>query len=446
MAQAQLDALQDIKVEAAIIGTLFTHPEYLEEYDGLQPEYFYGQEGYCLFWAIKRLVERGATEIDAVKLTMAIAENKRISGLMKDCSLPAFDDLIDTYQLCGRNNMDEFDSLVHKLLDLAYRREMIKSLNTIIPKIYDLNLDLDRLENEIYDSFDKIADSFIQTDDVKPIGDSIDEIYESILADQNGDGSAGIKSKYEAFNDYFSYEVGELVVVEARLKKGKSALLMNEAVHKALQGIPTLVVDTEMTDKNYVMRLLSHLAGVPVSSVKNGANTVAEEQAIQKAKMLIKDLPLIHLYHPEINMSKLYAECKRLKRTWGLEFVVFDYIKCDEDDSYNALGKMTDFLKNRIAGELEMAVLSACQLNRQGQVADSDKIERYMSTAILWDSKSSAEIDRDTPNCGNFKATITVNRNGKAMDDPQQEYIDFSFRGDYMMIDQADDHRKYTVM
>ena len=133
-----------------------------------------------------------------------------------------------------------------------------------------------------------------------------------------------------------------------------------------------------------------------------------------------------------------------LKYKIGLAFVVFDYIKSNEtstSDNYNILGAKCDFLKNRIAGELDLAVLSACQLNRVGEVADSDKINRYLSVGIKWDWKTQEMVATDGMECGNTFAKIYVNRLGRQMLD-EDDYIDFIFVGDTMTIVEAQQHKK----
>ncbi len=440
-----LQQLSDTKVEAGVIGTLFVHPEYLERYEIMDSKWFYNYENACLFWAIKHLVfDKSAKSIDAFNLSMAINSNEYVKKTFEKYNMPNFEETIQLYSACARNSIGEFESLALSLLNMSYRRNFVKMMDGFKVKCFDPSTNVDQIGSELYDQIDKLTSQYISNDEVKKFGDVIDGVFESILKDQKNDGTCGIPSKYPAFDKYFTYDKGELVVVEARLKQGKSTLLMNEAVDKALKGIPTLIVDTEMNDKIFTLRLLSHLSGISTDMIKRGNyQDHRQKQKVEDAISIVKKMPLVHLYQEEIDLNRIFIECKRLKRTIGLQFVVFDYIKSDSDDAYNELGKMTNFLKNRIAGGLDMAVLSACQLNRNDQVADSDKIERYMSTAIYWRRKTNAEIERDTPAAGNFMAQIKVNRNGESMDDPEYDYIDFSFRGDCMMISQAQDHRLF---
>ena len=128
----------------------------------------------------------------------------------------------------------------------------------------------------------------------------------------------------------------------------------------------------------------------------------------------------------------------------GLQFVVHDYVKSNEtstSDNYNILGAKCDFLKNKIAGELNLAVLSACQLNRNGEVADSMKINRYLSVGIKWFIKSPEQLLTDGAECGNAGLKIYVNRLGQQMpEDDDTIYIDFFFEGDKMNIVEAKQH------
>ena len=259
-------------------------------------------------------------------------------------------------------------------------------------------------------------------------------------------GLYGLPSKYDSFNKYFTYETGELVVIQAKYKEGKSVLLMNEVVHKLKNGVPVLVIDTEMQTRLYVERLLANLSGVEVKRIKNGNYSEEESQKIKDAIAWIKKQKFKHIYKPEISDDELYITCKLWINKIGVRFLVYDYLKSNESDAstnYNVLGAKCDFLKNKIAGELNLAVLAACQLNRQGEVADSIKINRYLSVGIKYGHKTQEQIIRDGTECGNVYAKIYVNRLGtQMMEDDENEYIDLYFDGDTMMISEVTQHKK----
>ena len=88
-------------------------------------------------------------------------------------------------------------------------------------------------------------------------------------------------------------------------------------------------------------------------------------------------------------------------------------------------------------------MLAACQLNRQGEVADSIKINRYLSVGIKYGQKTQEQMVKDGAECGNAYAKIYVNRLGKQMrEDDEDDYIDLYFDGDKMTISEVKQHNK----
>jgi hypothetical protein len=105
-------------------------------------------------------------------------------------------------------------------------------------------------------------------------------------------------------------------------------------------------------------------------------------------------------------------------------------------EQYNELGNWVNFLKNNIAGNLNVAVLTFAQLNRDDNVADSDKIERYSTTGIRWRMKTADEVAQDGDECGNYAITVDFNRIGEEM--PKYEYIDCLFLKEILTINECE--------
>lgn len=438
--------LSDIQSESGVIGTLIYHPEYILHTDYLLPGYFCGVENGCLYWAVQELYKEGITNIDAYNISNKIQSNLGVQKTLEKYNLPSVQEYIELYKETARHTIEEYKMLADNIVTLAFKRDFVKTLNQLMVQCYKPDVNLDELNGTVYRELDKLTQKYISSAEIHTLGEDIDEIWEEIENSRSPNGVYGIPSKYPVFNEYFTYEPSELVVVQAKYKRGKSVLLMNEAVHKLKNGVPTLVVDTEMQTKLYSKRLISHLTGIEIKRVENGRYTEEEAQKISECIDWIKNQPFVHIYDPNITNEKLYSICKMLKYKIGLEFVVFDYIKSNATstgDNYNILGAKCDFLKNQIAGELDLAVLTACQLNRVGEVADSDKINRYLSVGIKWDYKTQEMIAKDGLQCGNARAKIYVNRIGRQMqEDDEDDYIDFVFDGDRMTIVEAEQHQR----
>lgn len=436
--------LSDIQSESGVIGTLILHTDYAAISDNLLPNYFSSKENACIYWGIRQLISNGVENIDAFNLSSVLQGHEAVQRELDKYNLPNIKDMLDLYSEAARNSVEEYKMLMNNIITLAFKRDLAKKLDLMQKNCLSDNTNLEELSNEVYDALDDLTQKYVVQDDMQTLGDQIDDIWDEIVSRRTEDGLYGIPSKYEAFSEYFTYEPGEMVVVQARYKEGKSVLLMNETVHKLKNGVAVLVIDSEMPTRLYTERLLSHLSGIELKRIKSGAMNQEEDDRVAGWRKWLKTAPLVHRYDPDLTLSKLYSICKILKRKMNLGFVVYDYIKSNEKDTgvnYNVLGQMCDFLKNKIAGELNLPVLAACQLNRQHEVADSDKINRYISVGIKWGYKTQEQIAKDTVQCGNAFAKIYVNRLGPQMqEDDEDDYIDFIFSGENMTIQEAVQH------
>lgn len=441
-----VSSLSDIQSESGVIGSLIKHPDFSAVSDHLLPNHFSSSENACVYYGIRKLIESGVDNIDAFNLSGVLQNYPGIRREMDRYNLPSLKDMLDLYAEAARETAEEYRILVNNVVSMAFRRDMAKRLDEMESACLRDDTDLTVLSNKVYSTLDDLTQKYIIRDDVRSLGDQIDDIWDEIVSRRTADGNYGVPSKFESFSEYFTYEPGEMVVVQARYKEGKSVFLMNETVHKLKGGVSVLVVDSEMPTRLYVERLLSHLSGIDCNRIKRGNISPEEAETVEKWKNWLKGKPFVHIYDPDMTLSKLYSLCKVLQRKNNLGFVVYDYIKSNEKDmgvNYNVLGQMCDFLKNKIAGELNLPVLAACQLNRQHEVADSDKINRYLSVGIKWGYKPQEVIMKDGVQCGNAWAKIYVNRLGQQMqEDDDEDYIDFNFSGDNMTIQEAVQHER----
>ena len=181
-----------------------------------------------------------------------------------------------------------------------------------------------------------------------------------------------------------------------------------------------------MNDRLFYLRMLANLTGIDQKKIKSGNLLPEEQKIIDDTNEWLKKQPFVHEFIPNATNEELFNKCRMMKYKMGLQFVIYDYFKSAETDSsnqYNDLGAKCDFLKNRIAGELDVAVLAGAQLNREDRVADSDKVERYASVSAKWRKKTADEMANDGKECGNYAFHIALNRLGEGMF--EDEYIDF---------------------
>ena len=438
---ADISILNDSGAEGSAIATLIYHPQFILHTDYLKARYFYNVENGCIYWAIQQLYQAGIDHIDAINLTNMLNSNGAVRKKIEEYNLSDMQEFISMAQYAARHTLEEYKLLANTIIEMSFKRELTRACLKIQQSCLNTDKNLRDLNSLVNEEISGLLEEYLTTGEIEQFGNKIDEIDAEIDENVNGDGTSGLRSKIELFNHYFTYEKGEVVLIKAKKKDGKSALCLNEAVDKLKIGIPTVYFDTEMSDKLFYMRLMANLTGFNFLEIKTRSykNSCEKNEIYERCKEWLRRQPFVHLYLPNPTKEEIYATCKILKYKMDLQFVIYDYIKMDEPDSvrnYNLLGDLTNFLKNNVSGELELATLAAAQLNREGKIADSDKIERYISTTVLWRPKTAEEIDKDGIDCGNYAACVDVNRNGERMD-PEHDYIDVQFSGNQMRIAQA---------
>jgi replicative DNA helicase len=256
----------------------------------------------------------------------------------------------------------------------------------------DLNEFLSYAESEIRD----VSIEYQVAQDVQKLGDGIaDRLKQRLLNPQD---VIGLKTGWKAF-DLASLGLvdGELTIVGARSKVGKSTVLLNWCKKICVQDkVPVLYIDTEMYKEEQEDKLLSMLSEVPHAEIRNGMfgrdtiNGYARDKIkrVQQASKLLKEAPFYHVYLPNFTLEKIQALARKYQIEHGVKLIVFDYIKLPSSNNklgekeYQALGYLTSGLKD-LAGQLQVPVISAVQLNRgavgadeidESMIAGSDRI------------------------------------------------------------------------
>ena len=435
------ESIRDNQAESAVIATLVCHPDFILHSDYLKAKYFYNVENGCIYWAIQELFKEGVENIDAINIITMLKSNAAIVREFKKLNIGDMHEFLEMSQYAARHTLEEYKLLVNIVVECSFKRELVKVAEEIKSNCYNPKMNLSKLNQLVNSKINNLTESYITGNDIKTLGERIDDIWEKI---ENEDTSRRLPSKFSVFNDYFYYEPGELILLTARYKTGKSVFFFFVTIHKLQAGVPTLYVDTELSTETFVKRMISSVTGIPFKVIQNKTFNDQQHSEINKCIDWIKGLPLVHMYLPDSNMDEIYTICKVLKYKMNLSFFVFDYIKSYNSEAYTnsaILGQMADFLKNKIAGELDIAVLSAAQLNRSDMIANSDNIAKAISTGIYWRFKTVEEIkETGGTDAGNVLAYININRNGPQTD--EDEAIFFNFDGDRQRITEAKIQRK----
>ena len=170
-----------------------------------------------------------------------------------------------------------------------------------------------------------------------------------------------IFTSYKKFNDFTGgMERGDLIILSASSGSGKSAFAINLVRDTAYVGNhPVLYLNSEMSDKQQARRYASMLAQVSHSDIRNGikADAKGEKQmdAITEACVRFEQSSIYTVTIPDLQLSNVVAEIKRMKELYGVDLAVVDYI-----------GRM-DTISNKDVAEWQMMEAAARTLKTVAQ-------------------------------------------------------------------------------
>lgn len=430
--------INSLESESGIIATLIHHPEFCFFSDRLLPNHFTNKQNRYVYVAICQLAKNDIKTVDAYNILEVLNSSDTTRNYADALSVEALQELVDISDVLSRNTIEEYNLLVSNVLDSAFRRDAFTTLKECQALCYDRSSQ--NVEQKISNKIDDVLISYSTVDDIPEFKDVVDDLWREVEEHQDG-AEAGIPFKFKTLNEYVRIEQGELVVVAAPAKGAKSMFMLNEAVDILRQGKSVFYLDSELSSRLFLCRLVSHLTGIEFSRVRSGRYTEYEKQLIDEQLAWIKKQKFVHMYMPIFDRQSIYTAVKKtMHKLGGLDVLVVDYLKpsgtsVEAYAVYAELGGLADLIKNDICGKLSIAGLAAAQLNSNGRLADSAKIARNASTILIMTDKTEEELEMDGENSGEKKLIVAQNRNG--MQHVSGEWINLDFNGNTCLLNEA---------
>ena len=439
--------INDIPAEAGVIATLIKEPRFALTCEQLTPHHFVNEENALMYHAISELAKRDIDEVDAYNIQNILRLNRATKDRVDTVlTIRAINDMIANAEEIARKTVEDYKAVAEAVLDAAFRRETYRKL--VEMEHLCVSGSEEDIAHEIYSSLDEIIMQYSTAGEMPEMKDVIDQYWDEIRARQRGETEA-IEFCFPSLNEYVVLEPGECCLVGAPMKTGKSAMLLTCTIDLLRKNKSVLVLDSEISTKLYVLRMISHITKIPFKILRDGKFTKEDEQVINDAIEWIKTRKFIHKYIPTLDDSAMYLAAKRAKYLIDIDVIVVDYLKANTAsdlafETYSNLGRAANTLKNKIAGDLQICALTAAQTTMNGdKLADSARIAREVSTVLLLTDKTPEEIERDGPECGTKKLHVKFNRNGSQMSEGQ--YIDLSFQGSTLTYSEAPKQHQVEV-
>ncbi len=352
------------------------------------PSVFYGKEHEILFQEFQIMNDAGI-EIDLMTVAQRMKDNgkldkvggvKWLSNLSRKVSSSA-----------------HIDSHCRIVLDKWLQRELIRGSADMHVKAFDSDVDVVDVLTEHQKALDDLV--ILGTKGKRPdLMHFIQQANEEIMAlSASEHGFNGIPTGFEELNRLTGgWRPGEMIVIGARPKMGKTALATRMAKTAVGAGYKTVFVSGEMTEKDMVKRMMA-LEAPTLHANQFFLHGLKKDAYLEEYHKDV--LPSIEAMNTHLrvlrqtgNIRPLKMELMSMKTEWGLDMIILDYLQLydvgqKQSNRTQEVSEVSRAVKN-MALDLDVPVIALAQLSREVE-------RRPNKRPMLSDLKESGSIEQD---------------------------------------------------
>ena len=383
----------NIEAEQAVIGSILVTNEIFDEINTIISNLnFYDPMHQKIFAAIENLIYKGL-------LANPITLKNYFENEKDDLNVPEYLVKITKFSTSSRQ-ATEYSKIIY---DMFVRRELIKISEQTIDtaKLNDLNTNgqkiIENSERLLFDLAEKgsFNSSLIKFDDAMK-----QTIEMASAAYRNEEGIVGVPTGLRDLDDRLGgLHQSDLIIIAGRPSMGKTALATNIAFNAAQKlqdsGKKSSIAffSLEMSSEQLSTRILSEQSRIKSNDIRRGKISDEQFDKFIETSKNISELPLYIDETPAISIAAMSNRARRIKRLFGLEMLVVDYIQLmrgtfnNKDGRVQEISEITQGLK-AIAKELAIPVVALSQLSRAVEQRDDKKPQ-------LSDLRESGSIEQD---------------------------------------------------
>jgi replicative DNA helicase len=343
-----------IESEQSVIGALLIDNDAIDRIADLREEHFYLSDHAAIFGEIMRQLSAGKS-CDLISVSVVLGEK------IKDCLQYINSIILNTPSSAS---IGRYSAIVR---DKATKRALVLLGKNMSEEAFSLSQDSSALIDDASSKLEKLAEQRIRNDPVRASDDLVEHIDQ---IEKRMDGIVkSIPTGFDAIDKKMNggFRRGELIVVAARPKIGKTSFSLNVACNMA-NDYSVLFLSMEMPKSQLHDRNIAALGGIPLPNLlqphgmrdQDWNGLTAAIQKIQKMNLYIDDQGGMRLF--DVRMK-----AKFVKRRHGLDVLVIDYLQLMDgpgDNRNSQIETITRGLK-ALAKELDVVIILLSQLNRE---------------------------------------------------------------------------------
>jgi replicative DNA helicase len=386
----------NIEAEQALLGSILVNNDIIDEISNIvKPNMFYDPAHIKIYELIENLNSKGMIANPITLKNFFEKEN-----MLNDVGGTEY--LVKITRFSGSTKQAvDYSKIIH---EMYLRRELIQISDNLSndtlnasSQDYDAEEIIETTEKSLFDLAERgsFSQSFLK------FNQALDQtIQMATLAMQNDQGIVGVPTGLTELDQKLGgLHKSDLVILAGRPSMGKTALATNIAynvaqnIYSRQEKSSVAFFSLEMSSEQLSTRILSEQAHIKSDDIRRGKVTEEEINRYIETSRNIYNLPLYIDETPAITISTLSNRARRIKRLFGLNLVVVDYIQLmrsnsnKNDNRVQEISEITQGLK-ALAKELSVPVLALSQLSRAVEQRDDKQPQ-------LADLRESGSIEQD---------------------------------------------------
>ena len=383
----------NIEAEQAVIGSILLSNDIFDETSTIvSSNNFYDPMHQKIFEAIESLIYKGMLA-NPITLKNYFEEEK------DDINVPEYLVKVTKFSTSVRQAI-EYSKIIY---DMFVRRELIKISEQTIDSA-KLN-DFDSSGQSIIENSEKLLFDLAEKGAFNSSLVKFDEAMKQTIemasaAYKNEEGIVGVPTGLKDLDDKLGgLHQSDLIIIAGRPSMGKTSLATNiafNAAQKLFENSKKSSVaffSLEMSSEQLSTRIISEQARISSNDIRRGRISDDQFDKFLETSKNISELPLYIDETPAISIAALSNRARRVKRLFGLDMIVVDYIQLMRGTTFNKDGRVQEISQitqglKAIAKELAVPVVALSQLSRQVEQRDDHKPQ-------LSDLRESGSIEQD---------------------------------------------------
>ena len=383
----------NIEAEQAVMGSILVSNDIFDEISTIISSInFYDPMHQKIYEAIESLIYKGM-------LANPITLKNYFEDEKDDLNVPEYLVKITKFSTSVRQAI-EYSKIIY---DMFVRRELIKISEQTIDsaKLNELDTNgqniIENSERLLFDLAEKgsFNSSLIKFDEAMK-----QTIEMASAAYKNEEGIVGVPTGLKDLDDKLGgLHQSDLIIIAGRPSMGKTSLATNIAFNAAQKlqdsGKKSSIAffSLEMSSEQLSTRIISEQARISSNDIRRGRISDEQFDKFLETSKNIAELPLYIDETPAISIAAMSNRARRIKRLFGLDMIVVDYIQLMRGTTYNKDGRVQEISQitqglKAIAKELSVPVVALSQLSRQVEQRDDHKPQ-------LADLRESGSIEQD---------------------------------------------------